>query len=251
MCPDSKVTSEIDGQDCRGHLTQDQCGEWTFQQRDDTGSPVTSVRQTDLGSTWRELETEGVLLVGWHDHLGFGRHASAKDLRLPCPGFLWKAMGNTNSPDHGTWLEACREECKALRSLDTCKVIDKATVTRLGVTPTPTMNMLTAKPDAQGNPLRAKSRTVVLGNEEERVWEKTDVFAPVISETGARAFVANGVAIGRVAKQADTKNAFCHPTLPDDEICAVLPPKGCPFSKAGDHWPLKKTFHGLRRSPRH
>lgn len=58
--------------------------------------------------------------------------------------------------------------------------------------------------------------------------------------------------MGRVTKKwANTKNAFCHPTLPDDEICIVTPPKGCPFSKPGDCWLLKKTLCGLHRSPRH
>lgn len=157
---------------------------------------------------------------------------------MPCPGFLAKAMNNPNSPNCQTWLAACREECEALWSLDTHKAIDKATVNQLGVTPIPTTSTLTIKPESKGNPLHAKSRAVAPGNEEERTWDKTDVFAPAICKTGARAFMANGAATGRVTKQADAENALCHPTLPEDKICAVLPPKKCPFSKPRDCWLL-------------
>ena len=47
--------------------------------------------------------------------------------------------------------------------MGTYKIITEAEVKRLGVTPIPTMNILNVKPDSQGNPLRAKSRTVVPG----------------------------------------------------------------------------------------
>lgn len=75
--------------------------------------------------------------------------------------------------------------------------------------------------------------------------------APIIGKPGTRAFIANGVAMNRVTKQVDVKIAFCHPTPPDDNVCIVTPPKGCPFSKPGDCWLLKKTLCGLHRSPRH
>lgn len=42
------------------------------------------------------------------------------------------------------------------------------------------------KTDAAGQPEQAKSCTMVLGNEEHRHWEKTDLFAPVITECGVR-----------------------------------------------------------------
>jgi hypothetical protein len=54
-----------------------------------------------------------------------------------------------------------------------------------------------------------------------------------------------------VLKQGDCKNAFCRPTLPDDELVVVMPPPGCPISPPGTYWKLKKTLYGLRRSPRH
>ena len=113
------------------------------------------------------------------------------------------------------------------------------------------MNILNVKPDEKGNSLQAKSRTVVLGNEEDRSWEKSEVYAPVISKAGARSLIAHGVPMGRIAKQADAKNAFCHPEMPDDEVVVVTPPKGYPYSKPGEYWLLKKTLYGLRRPPFH
>ena len=148
----------------------------------------------ELGSTWRDLYEEGSLDLGWIDFLGIARHVSARNIKRPCPGFLWKVSGNPKHPDYRTWMDSYTEEYEGLKSQDTYNVIDQATVDKLGVTPIPTMNILNIKPDSQGNPLRAKSRTVVLGNEEERCWEKSDVYAPVISKAGARSFVANGIA---------------------------------------------------------
>jgi Reverse transcriptase (RNA-dependent DNA polymerase) len=109
----------------------------------------------------------------------------------------------------------------------------------------------TVKPDTQGQPDRDKSRTVVLGNEEHRYWEKTDLFAPVISKHSVRTLIGYAVFKGRTVQQCDAKNAFCHPTLLDDEVCIVHPPKGRPFSAPGTYWRLKKTLYRLRRSPRH
>eukprot|EP00978_Attheya_sp_CCMP212_P018464 scaffold50550_cov54-Attheya_sp.AAC.1 len=52
-------------------------------------------------------------------------------------------------------------------------------------------------------------------------------------------------------KQGDCKNAFCQATLPDDEPTIIHPPAGCPFTKPGMFWRLKKSLYGLRCAPRH
>jgi hypothetical protein len=56
---------------------------------------------------------------------------------------------------------------------------------------------------------------------------------------------------GRREKQGDCKNAFVQSYLPKNEKIIVRPPKGCPISKRGDLWLLRKTLYGLRRSPYH
>jgi hypothetical protein len=59
------------------------------------------------------------------------------------------------------------------------------------------------------------------------------------------------VQAGRREKQGDCKNAFCQPYVPKDETIIIRPPKGCPLSKPGVLWLLRKTLCGLRRSPYH
>ena len=186
---------------------------------------------------------------------GISNHVSAKNLQRPWPRFLWQSMSDRKSPDYPIWLDSYNEEYGGLRGLNTYYEIDEAEYQRLvreyGIRAIPTMCIHTVKPDSNGKPDRAKSRIVVLGNAEDRLWEKSDLFAPVIMKHSVRCLVAYGVSKGRKAKQCDAKNAFCHPDLPDDEICVVTPPRGCPHSKPGTYWRLTKTLYGLRRSPRH
>ena len=99
-----------------------------------------------------------------------------------------------------------------------------------------------------GNPNRAKSRIVALGNLEIRVWFREDKYASVLSSTVARLLVSMAVEGGRRLKQVDCKNAFCNGVLPKDEICIVKPPANCPHSKRGTFWKLNKTLYGLCRS---
>ena len=162
-----------------------------------------------------------------------------------------KALRDRRCPDYPIWYDAYKEEHDGLENEDTYSIINEAEVKRLGVKPIPSMNILCIKMDAQGSADRAKSRTVVLGNEEDTYWHKNDLYAPVIGKQSIRALVANAVKLGRIAKQCDAKNAFVQSLLPDNEVCVVIPPKGCPFSKPGTYWKLKKTLYGLRRSPRH
>jgi hypothetical protein len=113
------------------------------------------------------------------------------------------------------------------------------------------MNVFTIKPDADGKPKRAKSRIVVLGNKDPVQWTRADCYAPVVSQPIVRLMTALAVRNRTTLKQADCKNAFCHPELPEDEPTIVRPPTNCPISKPKTYWRLKKTLYGLRRSPRH
>ena len=180
---------------------------------------------------------------------------SAKNLTTPYPRFLWQALKDKAHPDYATWLASYDEERDGLISLDTYDTIFEWEYQRLvakhNITAIPTMCIHTVKPDSDGNPLRAKSRTVVMGNVEDRYWTKNELFAPVLMKHSVRALLGLAVSKGRRVKQCDAKNAFCHPTLPEDEICVCIPPRGCPYSKPGTYWRLKKTLYGLRRSPRH
>jgi hypothetical protein len=113
------------------------------------------------------------------------------------------------------------------------------------------MCVLVIKTDEHGNADRAKSRIVVLGNLEDRMWGKHERAAPVLKYSSLRLIVSAAIERRRKLKQADYKNAFCNPTLPNDEITVIRPPLGDPDAKPGEYWLLNKTLYGLRRSPKH
>jgi hypothetical protein len=94
----------------------------------------------------------------------------------------------------------------------------------------PTMCILTIKKDENLMPLWAKSWIVVLFNQEEHDWSKSDRFAPVLCFDSLRILVSLAVQHSRVLKQGDCKNAFCHGDLPPDEVTIVRPPSGDPDS---------------------
>jgi hypothetical protein len=72
-----------------------------------------------------------------------------------------------------------------------------------------------------------------------------------LRDESSRATTTTAVEMGRREKQGDCKNAFVQSYLPKDETIICRPPKGCPLSKPGDLWLLRKTLYGLRHSPYH
>jgi hypothetical protein len=115
----------------------------------------------------------------------------------------------------------------------------------------PTMCILTIKKDENLFRLRAKSRIVVLGNHEDRLWSKSDRFAPVLHLDPLRFLTSLAVQKRRALQQGDCKNTFCQGILPPEEITIVRPPSGDPDADPQEYWLLLKTLYGLRRSPRH
>jgi hypothetical protein len=96
----------------------------------------------------------------------------------------------------------------------------------------PSMCVLVIKHDKDGNPLRAKSRIVVLGNFEDQVYDKSQRYAPILKYSSLRLLLAKAVRTKRVLQQGDCKNAFCNATLPDNELTVVKPPDGDPANEA-------------------
>ena len=185
------------------------------------------------------------------------RHVSAAGLhRNFAPPNLRTALAQTN-PDRDTWNAAYDEEYDGLDNLNVFTEITTEEYMKYlrlhgeDARAIPTMNLFTIKPDEEGNPVRAKSRIVALGNLEQRVWSREDRYAPVLSGPAARLLVSMAVDDGRRLKQGDCKNAFCNGILPEDEVIIVKPPKDCPRSKRGTYWKLNKTLYGLARSAHH
>ena len=113
------------------------------------------------------------------------------------------------------------------------------------------MCVLVVKNFKYGKPLRSKSHIVVLGNLEDRLYQKSQHYAPVLKYISLRLLTAKSVGEKCILQQGDCKNAFCNAKLPDDEFMVIRPPIGDPSFQDDDYCLLKKTFYGLLRFPHH
>ena len=179
---------------------------------------------------------------------------SAVDLHNDCPSSLLQALADDH-PDREVWLNSFYEEKDSIESMNTYRKITlgkyRALREKGAPRAIPTMYVLTIKRDENLLPVRAKTRIVVLGNHEDRVWSKSEKFAPVLRADSLRYIVSMAVQKRRLLKQGDCKNAFCNGDLPEDEVTIVRPPNGDPSAAKHEFWLLKKTLYGLRCSPRH
>ena len=242
-----------------GRLWQDRDGCWEFvgsSKLPNNQRPIIPV--SDLLQTYLERLKEGTLQVGWAANPSrpqlVGRFVSAANLISKTAPSCLLHLPRLQPTDQIIWGDSYSEEHGSLKTMDVFDVISGEEYQRYkaqGFKAIPTMNIFTVKPDELGNPYRAKSRIVVLGNLEERIWSNSERYAPVLQSTSCRLLISLAVQHGKIAKQGDCKNAFCQPELPEDEVVICEPPRGCPISEPGTYWKLKKTLYGLRRSPRH
>ena len=163
---------------------------------------------------------------------------------------------SAHNPDWQVWLNAYNEEFDGLSDLNVHSIITeeeyKEYVRKHGeaAMAIPTMNLFMIKNDKEGNPVRAKSRIVALGNLEKRIWSRGDRYASVLSSTASQLLLSMAVSDGCKLKQGDYKYAFCNGIFPEYEICIVKPPLGYPQS-TGSYWKLNRTLYGLCRSDKH
>ena len=256
----SKITYEHEGQFHKGHLTKTPDGpyQFSFKSHVNKKHPDWSVPLPYFPTTWHELCANGVLIPGHstssflRDHVA--RFVSATSLLRDCPRSLLTAL-DASHPDRDTWLLAFREEKDGIQSQHTYDVLSLAEYRALrekgAPRAIPTMCVLTIKPDELLRPHRAKARIVVLGNHEDRIWTKSEKYAPVLRPDTLRFIVSLAVERHRTLRQGDCKNAFCQGILPPDEITIVKPPIGDPDATKDEYWLLKRTLYGLRRSPKH
>ena len=264
----AKLTMDYQGSFHKGYLMHSPEGGFRFEVRRnprsrkaDWSTPLPSFKQQ-----WPNLLGEDILIPGHSAVYNFlkpsssnntpsANFVSAKNLLSPCPPSLKLALHPSN-PDKQVWLDSYKEEKGGLQDLEVFERINKKTylsLRRKGLIPKalPSMCVLCVKHDKDGKPDRAKSRIVVLGNFEERMYSKSDRYAPVLKYSSLRLLTAKAVGDKRVLQQADCKNAFCNADLPEDEKMAIRPPLGDPGHDNDEYWLLKKTLYGLRRSPKH
>ena len=181
------------------------------------------------------------------------RHISAKSLDiLEAPTLLRHKKLTKN--DRSLWDAAYDEEYDGLIDLPAWEIISEQEYQRLKPIvghALPTMAISTIKKDELGNPKRCKYRIVALGNLDPNHWNKTDCFAPVLSQPDLRLLCAIAAKRKCIPKVGDVSQAFVQSTLPPDEPYVLRPPPGCPRTPQGTYWKLKRTLYGLKRSPRH
>ena len=90
------------------------------------------------------------------------------------------------------------------------------------------MCVLVVKNYKDDKPLHAKSCIVVLGNFKDRLYQKSQRYAPVLKYTPLRLLTAKAVGGKHILQQVDCKDAFCNATLPDNEVMVIRPPIGEP-----------------------
>ena len=100
-------------------------------------------------------------------------------------------------------------------------------------------------------PDRAKSRIVVLGNLENRLWAKSEKYALVLHYSSLCLLTSTANENFRLIRKGDCNNAFYNAKLPADKTTIIKPPSGNPDAKKDVFWLLKKTLYGLGCSPRH
>jgi hypothetical protein len=155
-------------------------------------------------------------------------------------------------PDRDIWMRSFWEEKDSIISMDTYNTITLAQYCALrekgAPQVIPTMCIHTIKPDKMMNPHHAKSCIVILGNQEERIWSKSDKYAPILRPT-MRLIVSMTVEQQHTLQQVNCKNAFTKGILPPDKITIVKPPIHDPDAEKDEYWLLKWTLYSLRRSP--
>ena len=102
------------------------------------------------------------------------------------------------------------------------------------------------KNNKEGKPLCDNSRIIVLGNLEDRLYQKSQRYATVIKYISLRLLTSKSVGDKGILQQVDFKNSFCNATLPDDEVTVIRPHIGDPDFQEDEYWILKKTFYQLR-----
>ena len=213
-------------------------------------SAASSICQAYIPSSWN---IPLAMPIDISTSIGPTSHVSAKECLRECPSSLQCAL-DPSHPDRHIWAASYAEE-KLLMDVDTYQVItlDEYHALWQNGAPQaiPSMCVLVIKNNETGKPDRAKSRIVVLGNLEHQLWGKHERAAPVLKYSSLCLMVLAAVKCRQQLKQADYKNAFCNPTLPDNEVTIIRPPLGDPDAQPGEYWVLNITLYGLRRSPKH
>jgi hypothetical protein len=253
LCINSKITYEQDGQYHKGYLTKrDGTYCFSFKSHVNKKSKDWGINLPNLPMNWVDLCIEGLLIPS---HIScmllhssssptptifdpVASFVSAVNLHLKCPPSLLKGLTDSH-PDQKIWFNSFYEKKQSIESLHTfCKITlgeYQALRKKGALKAIPTMCILSIKHDKNLLPLCAKSRIVVLGNHEDRIWSKGNWYAPVLWSDSLRFLVTMAVSKRCPLRQDDCKNAFCQGVLPEDKITIVRPPSSDPKAQPNEY----------------
>jgi hypothetical protein len=136
---------------------------------------------------------------------------SAVNLHRDCPPSLLQALA-TSHPDHDIWLQSYYKEKSGIESLVTfCRISlgEYPALREKGASKAiPTMCVLNIKKDKTVMPLRAKLHIIVLENQEDRDWSKSDCFTPVLQFDSLRFLVSLAVQRRHGLKQGNLQKCL-------------------------------------------
>ncbi len=246
LCLNSKITYEHDRTYHKGYLgLQDGVYWFAFKSHVNKHKEDWGFNLPNLPPTWVDVCIEGLLISGHVSHTFLHSSASpqqstfnpvalfvsAVNLHRECPSTLLRALADFH-PAHEVWLQSYYEEKQGIKSLGTFKKITLGEYRdfrkKSAPEAIPTVCILAIKKDENLLPPREKSRIVILGNHEDRVWSKSDCLALVLRQDTLCFLVSLTVEKCHPLCQGDCKNAFCRGILPVDEITIVRPPFGNP-----------------------
>ena len=205
---------------------------WSFTVHNKLGSIIKQIQLDNLPFTYQSLINDNILQPDWQSTPSISAfYFSASNLKNLCPTTLSKALDPFNI-DQRTWLAAYKEEYNDLKRMQVYNEINDEDLQKIqhkSGRPIPTMRVLTIK-YKDSYPDRTKCRIVVPGNQQQHTYNKSDKYAPVISQNHFRCLLSLAVTNKCKLRQGDVKNTFCNGILPDDKMVVIKLPKGCPCS---------------------
>ena len=180
-------------------------------------------------------------------------HVSARNLNSPCPISLLKSLYE-NFSDRSTWCDSYYKEKDELLENNMYVEISLQNYHHLRRLPKvvskaiPSMCVMTIKRYENMAPDRAKSRIVVLGNLENRLWEKGEKYALFLQYSSLRLLTSMATNNFRLLGQGNCNNSFCNANFLADKTTVIKPPSGDLDAKKDVFWLLNKTLYGLGRS---
>jgi hypothetical protein len=102
--------------------------------------------------------------------------------------------------------------------------------------------VLVTKKDEKGNPVRANSRIVVLGNKDPHQWYKCDRITPVATQSALYLLISLAIEHDKICTTRRLQKHVLQIIVTGGRSSNSPSPQGCPFSKPNTFWRLRKIL---------